>query len=39
MTVLFEIGLGRLYLSFPWYGIAEDYDPERGGLMGRLSVG
>ncbi len=33
LTVLFEIGLGRLLLGLPWDRIAEDYDPARGGLL------
>jgi hypothetical protein len=34
LTVVFEIGLGRLVLSLPWERIAEDYDPARGGFLG-----
>jgi hypothetical protein len=34
LTVLFEIGLGRLVLHLPWDRLAEDYDPTRGGFMG-----
>jgi hypothetical protein len=34
LTVLFEIGLGRLVLSLPWDRITEDYDPARGGFLG-----
>ena len=33
LTVLFEIGLGRLVLGLPWGRIAEDYDPARGGFL------
>ena len=33
LTVLFEIGLGRLVLGLPWERIAEDYDPARGGFL------
>jgi hypothetical protein len=32
LTVLFEVGLGRL-LGLPWARIREDYDLARGGLM------
>ena len=34
LTVLFEIGLGRLVLDLPWDRITEDYDPARGGFLG-----
>lgn len=34
LTVLFEIGLGRLVLGLSWGRIAEDYDPTRGGFLG-----
>jgi hypothetical protein len=34
LTVLFEVGLGRLVLDLPWDRIAEDYDPARGGFLG-----
>jgi hypothetical protein len=34
LTVLFEIGLGRLVLGLPWERITEDYDVTRGGVMG-----
>ncbi len=34
LTLLFEIGLGRLVLNLPWARIAEDYDIRRGGLLG-----
>ena len=34
LTVLFEIGLGRLVLGLPWERISEDYDVTRGGFMG-----
>ena len=34
LTILFEIGLGRLVLGLPWDRIAEDYDPARGGFLG-----
>jgi hypothetical protein len=30
LTVLFEVGLGRLVLGLPWDQITEDYDPTRG---------
>ena len=33
LTVLFEIGLGRLVLGLPWERITEDYDLTRGGFM------
>ena len=33
LTVLFEIGLGRLVLGLPWERITEDYDVTRGGFM------
>ena len=33
LTVLFEIGLGRLVLGLPWERITEDYDPARGGFL------
>lgn len=33
LTVLFEIGLGRLALGLSWDRIAEDYDPARGGFL------
>jgi hypothetical protein len=33
LTVLFEIGLGRLVLGLSWERIAEDYDVTRGGFM------
>jgi hypothetical protein len=33
LTVLFEIGLGRLVLGLPLERIAEDYDPARGGFL------
>jgi hypothetical protein len=33
LTVLFEIGLGRLVAGLPWDRIAEDYDPARGGFL------
>ena len=33
LTVLFEIGLGRLVLGLPWERIAEDYDTSRGGFL------
>lgn len=36
LTVLFELGLGRLILRLPWDRIASDYDLSRGGL---LSIG
>jgi hypothetical protein len=34
LTVLFELGLGRLVLKLPWERITEDYDPTRGGFLG-----
>jgi hypothetical protein len=34
LTVLFEIGLGRLLLDLPWDRITEDYDLTRGGFLG-----
>ncbi len=34
LTILFEIGLGRLVLGLPWERITEDYDLPRGGFMG-----
>ena len=34
LTVLFEIGLGRLVLGLPWERITEDYNPARGGFLG-----
>jgi hypothetical protein len=34
LTVLFEVGLGRLVLDLPWDRIAEDYEPTRGGFLG-----
>ena len=34
LTILFEIGLGRLVLGLSWERLAEDYDPTRGGFMG-----
>lgn len=34
LTVLFEIGLGRLALGLSWDRITEDYDPARGGFLG-----
>lgn len=34
LTVLFEIGLGRLVLGLPWDRLAGDYDLTRGGFMG-----
>ena len=34
LTVLFEVGLGRLVLGLPWERITEDYDPTRGGFLG-----
>ena len=34
LTVLFEIGLGRLVLGLPWERITEDYDVTRGGFLG-----
>lgn len=33
LTVLFEIGLGRLVLGLPWERITEDYNPARGGFL------
>ena len=34
LTLLFEIGLGRLVLGLPWERITEDYGVTRGGFMG-----
>jgi hypothetical protein len=34
LTVLFEVGLGRLVLGLPWERITEDYDPTHGGFLG-----
>jgi hypothetical protein len=34
LTVLFEVGLGRLVLGLPWGRITEDYDLTRGGVLG-----
>ena len=34
LTILFEVGLGRLVLGYSWSRIAQDYDLHRGGLMG-----
>jgi hypothetical protein len=34
LTVLFEIGLGRLVLELPWDRLLEDYDLTRGGFLG-----
>ena len=34
LTILFEIGLGRLVLGLPWERLTEDYDVTRGGFMG-----
>jgi hypothetical protein len=33
LTVLFEIGLGRLALGLSWDRIIEDYDVTRGGFL------
>ena len=33
LTLLFEIGLGRLVLGLPWERITEDYGVTRGGFM------
>jgi hypothetical protein len=33
LTVLFEIGLGRLVLDLSWDRITEDYDLTRGGFL------
>jgi hypothetical protein len=33
LTVLFEIGLGRLVFRYPWERLLEDYDLSRGGLL------
>ena len=33
LTVLFEVGLGRLVLGLPWERIIEDYDVTRGGFL------
>lgn len=34
LTILFEIGLGRLVLGLPWERITEGYNPARGGFLG-----
>ena len=34
LTVLFEVGLGRLVFGYGWGRIGLDYDLARGGLMG-----
>ena len=34
LTILFEIGLGRLVLGLPWERLTEDYDVTRGEFMG-----
>jgi len=34
LTILFEIGLGRLVLGLPWERLTEDYKITRGGFMG-----
>ncbi len=34
LTVLFEVGLGRLAFGYHWDRILVDYDLTRGGLMG-----
>jgi hypothetical protein len=34
LTVLFEIGLGRLVLDLPWDRITDDYDLTRGSFLG-----
>jgi hypothetical protein len=33
LTVLFEVGLGRLVLGLPWDRISADYDRSRGGFL------
>jgi hypothetical protein len=33
LTVLFEVGIGRLLLHLSWERLWSDYDPRRGGLM------
>jgi hypothetical protein len=33
LTVVFEVGLGRVVLRYPWRRVAADYDLPRGGLM------
>jgi hypothetical protein len=33
LTVLFELGLGRLVLGYSWQRLLADYDLARGGLM------
>lgn len=33
LTLLFEVGLGRLVLGYPWERILSDYDLSRGGLL------
>ena len=34
LTVLFEIGIGRLVRDLAWDRLAEEYDAPRGGFMG-----
>jgi hypothetical protein len=34
LTILFEIGMGRLVFDLPWERLTEDYDPWRGGFLG-----
>lgn len=34
LTLLFELGLGRLVLGYPWERLLSDYDLPAGGLMG-----
>jgi hypothetical protein len=33
LTLIFEVGLGRLVLGYSWERILEDYNLSRGGLM------
>lgn len=33
LTVLFEVGLGKLVLGLPWERVTQDYDPTRGGFL------
>jgi hypothetical protein len=34
LTVLFEVGLGRVVFAYPWGRILADYDLSSGGFMG-----
>lgn len=33
LTLLFEVGFGRVVLRYPWGRVASDYDVFRGGLL------